>query len=63
MLENGVDAQEIMRFSVGGGNRTHDLGFRRASLYPLSYTDVLSTFYYIGSMGWFHSLKLLVSIQ
>jgi hypothetical protein len=38
-----------MRFSVGGGNRTHDLIFRRDSLYPLSYTDVLFTLYYTTS--------------
>ena len=30
-----------MNYSVGGEDRTPGLGFRRASLYPLSYTDVL----------------------
>src|SRR2546428_12624201 len=37
--------------SVGGGNRTHDLIFRRDSLYPLSYTDMLFTLYYTKSIG------------
>ncbi len=36
--------------SVGGEDRTHGLGFRRASLYPLSYTDMLLTLYYIESI-------------
>jgi hypothetical protein len=35
--------------SVGGGTRTHGLIFRRDSLYPLSYTDVLLVLYYIMS--------------
>ena len=40
-----------MDLGVGGGNRTHDLFFRRESLYPLSYTDVLRTLYYIESIN------------
>lgn len=35
-----MDKQKIC--SVGGGTRTHDLIFRRDSLYPLSYTDMRS---------------------
>ncbi len=42
--------QRIMNYSVGGGDRTLDLSLRRRLLYPLSYTDVLLTFYYIMSM-------------
>ncbi len=41
---------KITNCNVGGGNRTHDLGFRRASLYPLSYTDMLPTLYYVMSI-------------
>jgi hypothetical protein len=42
--------QKILKYNVGGGDRTHGLGFRRASLYPLSYTDMLLTLYPIVSM-------------
>ena len=39
-----------MNCSVGGETRTHGLRFRRALLYPLSYTDMLFIFYYMESI-------------